>query len=243
MSKRQEIIIFSDGACSQNPGQGGWAAIIFRFNENDSQSFIKEMGGFNPYTTNNEMELTAALNSLIEVKEENKKISLFTDSKYLVDGVKFWIPSWKQNQWKKKDNTEIKNLDLWIQIDKIFNYRKEKNLSDIDFIHIPGHQGIVGNERCDEIAVKFSKNEKVELFEGSYSEYKKKFGIDLMTGLLKNQKPFYISYIESNLENAFQTHDTWADCEKRVKGVKNAKFKKVYSMDEAMEVLKKWKNN
>ena len=105
-------IIYTDGACLGNPGKGGWAAIIIE------PTGEKEIVGYERSTTNNRMELKAVIEALKEI-EANSQISLFSDSKYVIDGITKWIKNWKINDWKTTNKKEIKNLDLWMDLDKL----------------------------------------------------------------------------------------------------------------------------
>ena len=105
-------IIYTDGACLGNPGKGGWAAIIIE------PTGEKEIVGCERSTTNNRMELKAVIEALKEI-EANSQISLFSDSKYVIDGITKWIKNWKINDWRTTDKKEIKNLDLWMDLDKL----------------------------------------------------------------------------------------------------------------------------
>ena len=105
-------IIYTDGACLGNPGKGGWAAIIIE------PTGEREIVGYEKSTTNNRMELKAVIEALKEI-EANSQISLFSDSKYVIDGITKWIKNWKINDWKTTNKKEIKNLDLWMDLDKL----------------------------------------------------------------------------------------------------------------------------
>ena len=105
-------IIYTDGACLGNPGKGGWAAIIIE------PTGEKQIVGYERYTTNNRMELKAVIEALKEI-EANSQISLFSDSKYVIDGITKCIKNWKINDWKTTNKKEIKNLDLWMDLDKL----------------------------------------------------------------------------------------------------------------------------
>ena len=105
-------IIYTDGACLGNPGKGGWAAIIIE------PSGEREIVGHEKSTTNNRMELMAVIEALKKI-EVNSQISLFSDSKYVIDGITKWIKNWKINDWKTTNKKEIKNLDLWMDLDKL----------------------------------------------------------------------------------------------------------------------------
>ena len=137
----KHVELFTDGACSGNPGPGGWGAIL-RFNEKE-----KELCGGEPQTTNNRMELTAAIEGLAALKEACK-VTLCTDSRYLVDGIeKGWARSWKKNGWRKADKKPALNADLW---DKLLTLL---DIHEVSFLWVRGHQGHPENERCDRLAV------------------------------------------------------------------------------------------
>lgn len=132
-------IIYTDGACIGNPGPGGWGAIIFKGQDK------KILSGSNKHTTNNRMELTASIKALQFIRTK-EKINLFTDSKYLIDGISVWIKSWKLNNWKTKDNKDVKNLDLWKQLDELENFHT------IEWSWVKGHSGDKYNDEVDLLA-------------------------------------------------------------------------------------------
>ncbi len=141
MKKRVEI--FTDGACSGNPGPGGYGAIL-RYGEH-----IKELSGGEEQTTNNRMELTAVITAL-EALKEPCLVVLTTDSKYVVDGIeKGWAKSWRENGWKKKDKKPALNPDLWGKLLDLLE------VHEVKFNWVKGHAGHPENERCDELAVNF----------------------------------------------------------------------------------------
>lgn len=112
-----EIIIYTDGSCLGNPGKGGWAALIIQ--NNTEETLI----GSEKETTNNRMELTAAINALLKIKQ-NKKIKIYTDSKYVKDGIQKWIGNWKLNNWKNANKKDVKNKDLWIKLDNLIDKKE-----------------------------------------------------------------------------------------------------------------------
>ena len=135
------VEIFTDGACSGNPGPGGWGAIL-RYNGHE-----KELSGGEAHTTNNRMELSAVLFSLLALKEECNVI-LTSDSKYVVDSIeKGWVYGWKKKNWKKSDGKMALNIDLWEQLLPLLAKH------NVTFNWIKGHAGHPENERCDRLAV------------------------------------------------------------------------------------------
>lgn len=139
------VEIFTDGACSGNPGPGGWG-VVLRFGERE-----KELSGGEKETTNNRMELTAAIEGLSALKEPCK-VRLVTDSKYVADGItKGWAESWRKNGWRKADKKPALNTDLWEKLLELI----ETHEVTIDWVK--GHAGHPENERCDKLAVEFYK--------------------------------------------------------------------------------------
>ena len=139
-SSAAQIEIFVDGACSGNPGPGGWGVIL-----RSAQGVEKELSGSEAHTTNNRMELMAAIKGLEALKIQ-AKVDLYTDSMYLRDGMTKWIPKWKQNNWLDAVTRGIKNLDLWQRLDQL------SRQYDIEWHWIRGHSGHVENERADLLA-------------------------------------------------------------------------------------------
>ena len=138
-----DYIIHTDGSCLRNPGgAGGWAAVI----ETTATGAVEEKSGGDPETTNNRMELTAALMALRAVPE-GARVALYTDSQYLKNAfTKFWLPAWKKRGWKKADGEPVLNQDLWVQLDAAFAARQ------VQFHWVKGHAGNPRNERCDALA-------------------------------------------------------------------------------------------
>jgi len=135
----KKVKIYTDGACKGNPGKGGWGAVL------RSGKHEKEIFGGEKETTNNRMELTAAIKALEAIKSKSE-IELYTDSTYVKDGITKWIFNWKKNNWKTSAKKPVKNSDLWIQLDEIQNKREVK------WNWVKGHAGNLGNERADELA-------------------------------------------------------------------------------------------
>jgi ribonuclease HI len=133
------IEIYTDGACRGNPGPGGWGALLIRGKHQ------KTMHGGDPETTNNRMELTAAIEALNALKGHSQVI-LYTDSKYVMDGIKEWMPNWKKRGWKTAAKKPVKNKDLWQALDEAVARH------EIDWRWVKGHDGNPGNEKADELA-------------------------------------------------------------------------------------------
>ena len=134
------IKVYTDGACKGNPGPGGWGVYI-KFNNEE-----KDLYGGNPETTNNQMEMQAALEALKYLKDEDEAIKLYTDSNYLRQGITDWIHKWKLNNWRTAAKKPVANRDLWIEISDL----NEK--MNVEWNWVKGHAGDPGNERADQLA-------------------------------------------------------------------------------------------
>lgn len=136
----KKVIIYTDGACSGNPGDGGWGAVL------KYGSHERELSGFEENTTNNKMELSAAIEALKALKEPCE-VEIFSDSAYLINGFKEgWVEKWKSNGWKNIHKDEVKNIDLW---DKLYDLN---NIHKIAWIKVKGHSDNEFNNRCDKLA-------------------------------------------------------------------------------------------
>ena len=145
---KKTVEIFTDGACSGNPGPGGWGAVL-RFMGRE-----KELSGGERDTTNNRMELTAVIKALSALKEPCK-VTLTTDSKYVCEAKnQGWVYSWQKNGWRKADKKPALNVDLWEELLPLLE------IHEVEFVWVKGHAGHPENERCDELAVNFYKNLK-----------------------------------------------------------------------------------
>ena len=134
------IKVYTDGACKGNPGPGGWGVYIIHGSDE-----IELFDG-NPNTTNNQMEMQAAIEALKYLKEENQPIDLYTDSNYLRQGITEWIFNWKKNNWRTASKKPVANKDLWIEISEL------SSVMDVNWHWVKGHDGDPGNERADYLA-------------------------------------------------------------------------------------------
>jgi ribonuclease HI len=258
------ITIFTDGACSGNPGPGGWACIVALMD-----GTVHELGGDNRETTNNRMELAATIRSLAMLEAgEKRPIVLYTDSKYVIQGITTWIFGWRSRGWKSAEGKDVANRDLW---EELLRQVMRLKPSVVDWKYVRGHAGYPGNERCDEIAVSFSKGKPEKLYVGPIDGYfvdlthlppeeplpdlkssgssKSASGSKSSGGTRSGASGYgsgakaapsgpvtYLSYHNGVLKR----HATWPECEKHVKGQSNAKFKKVKSVQEERETLANW---
>jgi ribonuclease HI len=139
MTPRTKVVIHTDGACSGNPGPGGWGAIL------ESGPHRKELKGGEAHTTNNRMELTAAIEALEALKGPSD-VELYTDSNYLRGGITGWINGWKRNGWRTADKKPVKNIELWQRLDQA------EARHNVNWHWVKGHAGHDENERADELA-------------------------------------------------------------------------------------------
>tara|TARA_B100000073_G_scaffold206477_1_gene171301 strand:+ start:7381 stop:7839 length:459 start_codon:yes stop_codon:yes gene_type:complete len=152
MNRDIRIQMFTDGACKGNPGIGGWGVFIVLNDE------TIELKGYSELTTNNKMELTAVIKGLESIKNTTL-IEIITDSQYVKNGINEWIINWKNNGWKTASKKNVKNKELWQELDQMV-----KNF-DIKWKWVRGHSGHFGNERADQLA-----NEAIDEFQNGYSE-------------------------------------------------------------------------
>jgi ribonuclease HI len=230
------IIVFTDGASRGNPGPGGWGAVVAFPN------FVQECGGGEAHTTNNRMELLALIEALDFISKKDSSdtpIEIYLDSRYVMKGVQEWLSGWQRGGWKTKAKKDVLNRDLWERLAIVLE-KVEKNHS-IEWKHVGGHIGIPGNERVDEIATQFADNKKVDLYFGPLEKYSvdlsvTKGTIEKKKKKSRSDKPAY-SYV-SSVNGKIETHKTWAECEKRVKGVSKARFQKALSKAEEAEIIR-----
>mgnify|MGYP002631614746 CR=1 FL=1 len=135
----KQVTIHTDGGCVGNPGPGGWAAVL-RYGEH-----VREISGGEPATTNNRMEIQAAISALAALKEPCE-VALHTDSEYLRQGITEWLPRWKANGWRTSNRKPVRNDDLWRQLDEVTAKHR------ITWLWLKGHAGHTDNERCDVLA-------------------------------------------------------------------------------------------
>lgn len=237
------ILIFTDGACTGNPGPGGWASIVAL-----PDGTVHELGGGVRDTTNNRMEMAAAIRALAMLElPEPCPIVLYTDSTYLIRGITQWVWGWRSRGWKNAEGKDVANRDLWEELSRQVARLKP---ATIEWKYVRGHSGFPGNERCDEIAVSFATGKPEPLYVGPDDGY----FVDLNE--LPDEQPLpepkksggsgttrtstgptsYLSYYGG----VVMRHSTWSDCERRVKGQSNAKFKKAKSPLEEKEILRGW---
>ncbi|MEM6424599.1 MAG: ribonuclease HI [Cyanobacteria bacterium P01_D01_bin.128] len=152
--------VYTDGACSGNPGPGGWGTVFYF-----ADGSIHEIGGGDQQTTNNRMELQAAIAGLELLNQipTREPVTLYTDSEYVKKGITQWIKGWKRKQWKTSTGKAVLNQDLWQQLDALNTQAQGHTGYPVTWEYVRGHAGVEGNERCDQIARGFSSRRPVEL--------------------------------------------------------------------------------
>ena len=237
MSQDPTIIVFADGAARGNPGPGGWGAIVAL-----PEGEVIELGGGDAHTTNNRMEMSAALAALRLVRDRTEPVVVHTDSSYLIQGITQWIHGWRRKGWKTQQGGDVLNRDLWEALAALADKR-------VSWKHVRGHSGVPGNERADAIASQVAGGESVTLYRGSREAYDVDLDATESTGPSARPKGksasrssagkkahSYLSLVAGKP----MRHRTWAECEARVKGVRGARFKKAMSAEDETEILLGW---
>jgi ribonuclease HI len=238
------IVVFTDGAAKGNPGPGGWGAVIVT-----PAGEVTELGGRAPdTTTNNRMELTAAINALSALRGAPGPVSIYTDSTYVIEGIRAWIFGWRKRGWKTATGGDVLNRDLWEQLDELVAARGK---GGVKWHYVRGHAGTPGNERVDEIADGLAQGREIALYRGPLLGYPCAI-LDLPSDTVVPRRPpagagrgdsrsktpyCYLSVVDGELAR----HTTWADCERRVKGRTGARFKKAMSQADEAQILRDWR--
>jgi ribonuclease HI len=169
----------------------------------------------------------------------NAQINLYTDSSYVINGITKWVKGWKKNGWQTKTKQSVLNRDLWEELDGL------NSKLPVKWNYVGGHVGILGNERCDHIATAFADGMKIKLYEGTLAGYDLpdilNISLDEALQTKKSSDSAHsrakaYSYV-SMVQGVIETHHTWAECEKRVKGVAGAKFRKAESADDEAKIM------
>ena len=239
-------MIFTDGSSLGNPGPGGFGAVIVFQPENK----VEEIGEYEERTTNNRMEITAAIESLLAIKDKKGDVIIYTDSSYLINGITKWIRDWEANGWQTKTKEDVLNKDLWQRLDLLLGERKK--MGKLDWFKVKGHSDVLGNQRADAIATGYAEQLDVKFYHSSLEEYEKFLGgfllpkdspLELLQGeslrkpAARSSKAYsYLSFINGKIEK----YKTWVECEKKVKGVKGAKYKKALSATDEEKIIKEW---
>ncbi len=230
------IKIFTDGAAKGNPGPGGYGAVLLLGDR------VLEVGEGKKLTTNNEMELKAVVVAFKNIPAGSKNIEVYIDSKYVVEGATGWIFGWMKNGWKTKTGGDVSHKELWQELIELLKTIK------VDWHKVPGHVGIIGNERADTIASDFGEEKKVDLYNGPRNgygyeienvDYDKEKAVVRSEARKRSALKAY-SYI-SKVDGVIMTHQTWSECEARVKGKSGVRYKKSISAKEEKAIITDFK--
>jgi ribonuclease HI len=247
----QKTVIYTDGSSRGNPGPGGFGALLVTSDEKQNRK-VTELGGHEDHTTNNRMELLATLESLqyIEERKIQGSVEIHTDSAYVLNGITGWVFGWEKNGWKTQNGDDVLNQDLWKVLSAVAF--RTKSRQGLEWIKVKGHSGIWANERVDQIATEYADSARPLLYTGALESYLKLMNIEekelfavtyvasTTKSSSKNKKPYaYVSCVDGSVYK----DETWAACEKRVKGKKGAKFKKVFSKEEYDELVTLWRGH
>jgi ribonuclease HI len=240
MSERP-IVAFSDGASKGNPGPGGWGVVIVT-----PDGLVIELGGREPHTTNNRMELTGAIQALDQVRDMPGRVAVYTDSTYVIKGISEWIWAWRRRGWKTAEGNDVSNRDLWERLASLVDGRGK---AAIAWHYVRGHVGTPGNERVDEIADTLARQGEVTLYRGTLEDYGHAV-LDLPSDTAVPKRSAapatrgkgaaaysYLSLVDGQL----MRHSTWAECERRVKGRSGARFKKAKDAADETAIMREWR--
>ncbi len=258
---KARVTIYTDGSSRGNPGPGGYGAVCVYPNSH-GEMHVEELGGREALTTNNRMEIMAAIKSLELMggfygPEHGAEIHVHSDSAYMLQGIEKWIHGWKRNNWMTSTKEAVKNEDLWRALDAALETLKREGVK-VHWHKVKGHAGHAGNERCDVIATTFADGAPSDLYDGKASGYA--LAEDILNGSRQSASSprshgssasssesgsaraksgskgkaaySYVSYVDGVLS----VDKTWAECEKRVKGKSAAKFKKSFSVEDESRI-------
>lgn len=247
--KEESIVITTDGSSLGNPGPGGFGAIIIK------KGKVREVGGGEKRTTNNRMELSAAIAALEAVREETLPMVILADSQYVINGITKWVKSWEKRGWTTVAKEAVLNRDLW---EKLLALSEGKN---IEWKHVYGHSGHALNERADAIAQSFALGAAPDLYSGDPRHYfvdstkvfigaeEKRKSVLRSSRMSGGSSDFSArrrslgraySYV-SMIGKSIQTHRTWDECKKRVEGKRGAKYRKTFSKEDEAALIALWK--
>ena len=236
------IVMFTDGAAKGNPGPGGWGVVIVT-----PDGEVTELGGRADHSTNNRMELSGAINGLAAIADRPGPVAIYTDSTYVIQGIREWIWGWRRRGWKTAAGADVVNRDLWERLATLVDARGK---GGIEWHYVRGHDGTPGNERVDAIADGLAQGRQVTLHRGPLADYPLPV-LDLPseTGVPPRRAASArgsssggaraYSYL-SVVDGQAMRHATWADCERRVKGRSGARFKKAASASDEAAILRGW---
>jgi|ERR1051326_4660330 ribonuclease HI len=234
------IVVFADGAAKGNPGPGGWGAILVT-----PTGEVTERGGGAAHTTNNRMELTAAIEALRALRAVPGPVALHTDSTYVIRGTREWIHGWRRRGWKTAEGRDVVNRDLWETLAALEEARSRAG--GVTWHYVRGHTGVPGNERADEIANGFATGRPPHLYRGPLVRYDvavldlpEDTRVPVRRSAGSRSRPAAPYSYLSVVDGKPARHASWAECERRVKGRSGARFKKAMSPADEAAILGAW---
>jgi ribonuclease HI len=225
-------LIFTDGSSRGNPGPGGWGFILANCDQ------VEEGAGREPKTTNNRMEMRAAVEALSRVGA-GQTATVITDSSYLANGASKWLTGWQRKGWKTATGEPVKNADLWQKLAEILESRK------VSWRLVLGHAGVAANHRCDELATQAADGLSPELYRGPASDYRVSLeapapGTQTRTGGADGKRAHsYLSMVDGEIRR----HNTWPECNARVRGMAGARFRKTFSPQDEADLVVSWERD
>jgi ribonuclease HI len=234
-------IVFADGAAKGNPGPGGFGVVVVT-----PGGHVTELGGAEPRTTNNRMELAAVIEALRHLRTTPGAIAVYTDSSYVIRGIREWIHAWRRRGWKTADGHDVANRDLWEALARLVDDRRTRE--PVVWHYVRGHSGVPGNERVDAIANGQALGRPPRLYHGPLVRYDVPV-LDLpddtrvperrAEGSARGAKAKAYSYL-SLVDGTVVRHATWAECERRVKGRSGARYRKATTAADEAAILADW---
>lgn len=228
---KDSITLYTDGASRGNPGPGGWGAIVLG-------AAVAELAGAKNPATNNQMELQAVIEGLSFVRDTSPEatVALHADSRYVLNGIESWLDGWVRKGWVTMAKKPVENRGQWEELLAL----RDHFGSRLELHKVDGHSGHLYNDRCDELAVQAALNKHPMLFTGTTHDYDMYLKDNPPTSEKKSDKSSSkgaaYSYV-SIVDGVVHADKDWASCEKRVKGQKGAKYKKVFSKAEETDLI------
>jgi ribonuclease HI len=227
--KGEGALIFTDGSSRGNPGPGGWAYIL------RVGGRVVEGAGREARTTNNRMEIRAAAEALAALPG-GQAATVVTDSSYLANGASKWLVGWRRKGWKTATGQDVKNADLWEKMNELLESRK------VSWRLVLGHAGVAANHRCDELATGAADGTPLELYDGPASGYRVSLeapapGTQTRSGGADGKRAYsYLSMVDGEIKR----HNTWPECERRVRGVAGTRYRKTFSAEDEAALVASW---
>jgi ribonuclease HI len=227
-----EALIFTDGSSRGNPGPGGWGFIL------SAGGRVREGAGREAKTTNNRMEIRAAVEAL-SLLPAGGGATVVTDSSYLANGASKWLAGWRRKGWKTAVGEDVKNADLWQKMAELLDGRR------VSWRLVLGHAGVAANHHCDELATQAADGGSPALYDGPAAGYRVSLeapapGTQTRSGGADGKRAYsYLSMVDGEIRR----HFNWPDCNARVRGVAGARFRKTFSPEDEASLVSAWESD